>query len=165
MSPDFYCDTCDICDFKPHGSHDCFLQHKAWLKDAEQERDSLRAALAQAEKERDEARARLSEIDTPEIHDFVAAVTREAAHQRNRWGSDHDAGKSPADWFWLIGYLAGKALHAATDGRNEKLLHHIVTTASAACNWHAAVLGLTNMRPGIMPPLADIDAPGTEGTT
>ena len=91
-------------------------------------------------------------LNTPEIIDFVKAVQIEAAHQRERWGSEHDAGKAPADWFWLIGYLAGKALHAQTGGNIEKALHHVITAAAALCNWHAAILGQTNMRPGIEPP-------------
>jgi hypothetical protein len=149
-------------------------------------------------------------INTPEIHDFLAAVENEALHQRERWGSEHDAGKTDADWFWLIGYLAGKALHAGKgellpryrhvkrggiyeviataedennrgtdlviyrgesdhkifsrpavqfyDGRfermaiepNDKLLHHIITTAAACLNWHAYKTGSYKaMRPGI----------------
>lgn len=138
-------------------------------------------------------RARVAELEaklnTPEIVDFASAVVLEAAHQRQRWGSDHDAGKTDADWFWLIGYLSGKALHnppsddcdcpTNTEGlralgvnlppeqaetpegrakfhlakcRNEKKLHRIITIAAAAANWHAAILGLTDMRPGIEPP-------------
>lgn len=91
-------------------------------------------------------------LNTPEIHDFAKAVTLEAAHQRKRWGLDHDEGKTDADWFWLIGYLAGKALHNP-DGDTEKKMHRIITIAAAACNWHAAVSGQsTSMRPGIEPP-------------
>ena len=86
-------------------------------------------------------------LNAPEILDFAKAVQFEVAHQRSRWGSDHDAGKSDADWFWLIGFLGGKALRAE-DGL-EKQLHRIITVAAAACNWHAAKLGQTNMRPGI----------------
>lgn len=87
-----------------------------------------------------EAKAAL--LDAPEIHDFAKAVVFEAAHQRSRWSTEHDGDKTDADWFWLIGYLAGKALHTATED-NDKLLHRIVTVAAAACNWHAAKLGKT----------------------
>ncbi|HEY0915401.1 MAG TPA: hypothetical protein VGE22_11065 [Solimonas sp.] len=87
---------------------------------------------------------RFAAINTPEIADFLKAVENEALHQRDRWGADGDAGKADADWFWLIGYLAGKALH-----KPEKVLHHIITTAAACLNWHAAKLGVHNrMRPG-----------------
>lgn len=87
-------------------------------------------------------------INNPHTADFVEAVKSEAAHQRERWSVEHDAGKTDADWFWLIGYLAGKALH-----KPEKQLHHIITTAAACLNWHANKTGAsTSMRPGIAPP-------------
>jgi hypothetical protein len=96
--------------------------------------------------------ARLREaLNTPELHDFAAGVVSEAQHQRQRWGAEHDAGKAPEDWFWLLGYLAGKALHAAKAGDMDKALHHTISTAAALANWHAAMLGSTNMRPGIGP--------------
>ncbi|HLW51261.1 MAG TPA: hypothetical protein VKW06_00330 [Candidatus Angelobacter sp.] len=88
-------------------------------------------------------------INTPELIDFSKACHVEAVHQRERWGLEHDSGKGPEDWFWLIGYLAGKALCAAKAGDRDKLLHHIVTTAAALNNWHAQVLGASDMRPGI----------------
>lgn len=90
-------------------------------------------------------------LNTPEVIHFVRAVQLEAGRQRARWAIEHDAGKTDADWFWLIGFLAGKALHNP-DGDAEKQLHRIVTVAAAAANWHAAKLGLTNMRPGIATP-------------
>lgn len=83
-------------------------------------------------------------LSTPEIRDFIVAVEREALHQRERWGANGDEGKTPPDWFWLVGYLAGKALH-----KPEKRLHHIITAAAALMNWHAAEVGTyTQMRPG-----------------
>lgn len=91
-------------------------------------------------------------INTPEIIDFVKAVQIEAVHQRERWGSQQDEGKTAADWFLLLGYLAGKALHSDKTGDREKLLHHIITTAAACANWHAQVLGKCDMRPGIETP-------------
>jgi len=96
----------------------------------------------------EEARRQL--LNTPELRDFSEGVTLEALHQRERWGAEHDAGKAPADWFWLVGYLAGKALHAQTSGNTEKALHHTISTAAALANWHAAITGEnTAMRPGI----------------
>lgn len=86
--------------------------------------------------------AKLATINTPEIGDFLAAVEREAKHQRLRWPSDHDEGKTDADWFWLLGWLAGKAVHATT---SEKRLHHIITTAAACLNWHAQVIGASSV--------------------
>lgn len=92
-------------------------------------------------------------INAPELVEFSAGVVREAAHQRERYPSEHDAGKAPSDWFWLVGYLAGKALHAAITGDRDKALHHCISTAAALANWHAALLGAhTAMRPGIASP-------------
>jgi hypothetical protein len=92
-----------------------------------------------------EKAAKYDAINTPEINDFLKAIENEALHQRDRWGSEHDAGKTDADWFWLVGYLAGKVIN-----KPEKALHHIITTAAACLNWHSAKLGTHNkMRPGI----------------
>lgn len=91
-------------------------------------------------------------INTPQADDFLRAVSTEAEHQRQRWGSEHDDGKAPSDWFWLIGYLAGKALHAHGAGNVEKAEHHVITTAAALANWHRAMFGKTDMRPGISSP-------------
>jgi hypothetical protein len=94
--------------------------------------------------------AKYDAINTPEINDFIEAVRNEALHQRERWGSEHDAGKTDADWLWLVGFLAGKAIRP--DNTPEKQLHHIITTAAALLNWHAAKIGAHNaMRPGIGP--------------
>ena len=91
-------------------------------------------------------------LNTPELRNFAEGVTLQALHQRERWGSEHDAGKTPADWFWLVGYLAGKALHAQAAGNTEKALHHTISTAAALANWHASITGEhTAMRPGIDP--------------
>jgi hypothetical protein len=91
-------------------------------------------------------------INTPETADFMAGVPLEAAHQRDRWGSEHDAGKSPFDWFWLVGYLAQKAAASAVAGDADKAMHHTISTAGALANWHAQLSGKTNvMRPGIGP--------------
>ena len=119
-------------------------------------RKAAAAVIAEALAARD---ARIAELEgalnTPEVNDFVAGVVSEAQHQRERWGVDHDAGKEPEDWFWLIGYLAGKALHAAKAGDQPKALHHTISTAAALANWHAAISGHHNrMRPGIEPPQA-----------
>ena len=97
-----------------------------------------------------------AQLNTPEIEDFMRGVELEAAHQRERWGTDHDAGKTPADWFWLIGYVAGKALHAAIAGNSEKFKHHVITTAAVCANWHLYSTGIdTRMRPGIKPPASE----------
>ena len=92
-------------------------------------------------------------INTPETADFMAGVPLEAGHQRERWGSEKDEGKTPFDWFWLIGYLAQKAADAAVRGDLEKARHHTISTAAALANWHASLAGITNfMRPGLPAP-------------
>lgn len=112
----------------------------------EAERDSLAATVAELRAEVERLNAI---VNTPQANDFLRAVSTEAEHQRQRWGSDHDAGKTPADWFWLVGYLAGKALHAHGAGDTTKAEHHIITTAAALANWHLSMFGKTDMRPGI----------------
>lgn len=88
-------------------------------------------------------------LNSPELHDFSAAVAREAAHQRERWGTEHDDGKTPEDWLWLVAFLSTKATQASRYGDAEKYLHHIVTAAAALANWHANASGAdTSMRPG-----------------
>jgi len=93
------------------------------------------------------------QVNSPEIEDFSKSVVLEAAYQRERWGAQHDAGKTPFDWFWLIGYLAQKAADAHVHGDVDKAKHHTISTAAALANWHLAITGLdTNMRPGIDTP-------------
>lgn len=89
-------------------------------------------------------------INHPEVNDFLKGVRLEAAHQIERWGTEHDAGKDSADWYWLVGYLGGKALYSAIAGDVEKFKHHAITAAAALLNWHASLTGRsTAMRPGI----------------
>ncbi|WP_213766543.1 hypothetical protein [Caballeronia sp. dw_19] len=110
------------------------------------------SAAAQCPNELNDALAEIARlnaiINTPQADDFIRAVSIEAEHQRQRWSEKGDAGKSPADWFWLVGYLAGKALHQHADGDLAKSEHHITTTAAACANWHRALFGKTDMRPG-----------------
>jgi hypothetical protein len=104
-------------------------------------------------------------INTPELVDFPVAVHLEAIHQEERWGRKDRESKAPIDWFWLVGYLAGRALEhdkeadrldaeAAAEsseaGRafcarhialhREKAVHHTITTAAALNHWHASML-------------------------
>ena len=95
----------------------------------------------------------LTLINTPEIEDFMKGVPLEAAHQVERWGAENDAGKTPLDWFWLVGYLAQKAATAAIAGDTEKARHHCISTAAVMLNWHLHNAGeRTAMRPGIEEP-------------
>jgi hypothetical protein len=92
-------------------------------------------------------------LNTPETEDFDKAVPLEAAHQVHRFGAEHDAGKNPEDWFWLLGYLAGKALAAHRLGDLDKAKHHCISSAAALRNWHAHLRsGASVMRPGIAEP-------------
>lgn len=89
-------------------------------------------------------------IDTPHTDEWFQAVRLEAAHQINRWGTEQDAGKAPTDWFWLIGYLGGKALAASLAGNTEKAKHHTISSGAALLNWFRALVGDSSvMRPGI----------------
>lgn len=99
------------------------------------------------ETQRDQLQYRVNELEkllnTPEFFDFIKAVPLEAAHQVERWGEEHDAKKEPQDWFWVIGYLAGKALRAHLTGDLKKALHHCISTAAVCANWHKAILTQT----------------------
>lgn len=89
-------------------------------------------------------------LNNPETKDFDKGVPLEATHQIQRWGAAQDAGKSPEDWFWLCGYLAGKALSAMKLGDADKAKHHCISTAAVMRNWHKAIeSGQSEMRPGI----------------
>lgn len=93
-------------------------------------------------------------INTPEINDFLVAVENEALHQRERWGAENDLGKQDSDWFWLIGYLAGKIIRPNVT--KEKQLHHIIASGAALLNWHASKTNsYSNMRPGTSTSLPD----------
>ncbi len=117
------------------------------LADLRTQLDSVRDALLAAEAERDRL---FLLINTPRIDDFFEAVRIEAAHQVERWGVEHDAGKQPEDWVVLVVYLLGKATTAHFRDDTAKLLHHVITLGAVACNWHANMTGSdTRMRPGL----------------
>lgn len=93
-------------------------------------------ALIAARDERDRLHAL---INSPQTGEFLDAVRAEKAHQVERWGHAHDRSKSAEHWFWLVGYLAGKALRAAIHGDKFKAKHHCVSSAAALANWYEAV--------------------------
>lgn len=126
----------------------------AYMNMADEGTGDLLERCARLERERDEARANLAEAsrlwDGPETADWLDGVRKEAAHQVARWGLSHDAGKDPEEFFWLLGYLGGKALHALRLGDIEKAKHHTISTGAALLNWHARITGLaTQFRPGM----------------
>ncbi|MGC1550807.1 MAG: hypothetical protein WA777_19975 [Rhodanobacter sp.] len=105
-----------------------------------------RAAVAELIAERDALHAL---INNPQTDEFLPAVRAEAAHQVQRWGTVHDRAKEPADWFWLVGYLAGKALRSHIEGDTHKALHHTISSGAALAHWHAAIKhGASLMTPG-----------------
>lgn len=78
-------------------------------------------------------------INNPQTAEFLSAVQAEAAHQVEKWGEAHDRGKSAENWFWLVGYLAGKCLRCCITGDKHKALHHTISSAAALANWHKAI--------------------------
>jgi hypothetical protein len=96
----------------------------------EEERDALAAQVRELQ----------AQLNTPEIEDFIRGVRLEAAHQRQRWGAAHDREKSAEHWYWLVGYLAGKALRAQITGDRDKALHHTISSAAALLHWHDAII-------------------------
>ena len=89
-------------------------------------------------------------IDTPHTSDFIEAVPLEAAHQIKRWGDDHDDGKHPLDWFWLIGFLSQKVVVALDQNDLEKAKHHTISTAAVLLNWYRRIVGdEKNFKPGV----------------
>lgn len=88
-------------------------------------------------------RAIFGRLNTPEMVDFLEAVKLEAAHQQERWEKT-DKFKDEAEWYWLIGWLGGKAItdpHEKADKRTakERKQHRVITVAAAAYNWHRAI--------------------------
>lgn len=97
--------------------------------------DDLRRLLIDA----DAARELFNEINNPHTCQFLVGLQNESAHQRQRWGQPADRGKSAENWFWLVGYLAGKCLRAAITGDREKAKHHTISAAAALANWFEAI--------------------------
>lgn len=129
--------------FKPYGWADIKKEEYDLATTTEKRILFTHPPLSVSEQDKSDAE-KYRAINTPEIQDFIKAIELEALHQRHRWGAEGDAGKTDADWFWLIGYLAGKTIN-----NPEKALHHIITTAAACLNWHGAKIGnYTYMRPG-----------------
>lgn len=119
--------------------------------------DLYESVISSLEFRLSEALSKAAKLDAPNIHDFAQAIVSEAAHQRERWGTKDDAGKSPEDWLWLIAFLATKATQAMRYGDYEKYLHHIITCAAACCNWHANATGKNiEMKAGASGPVDSI---------
>jgi hypothetical protein len=87
-----------------------------------------------------DGRFELLDINTPYTQNFLSSVAIEADHQIERWGAAHDRSKSAENWFWLVGFLAGKALRASIMGDKPTALHHTISAAAALYQWHSAIL-------------------------
>jgi len=74
-------------------------------------------------------------LDPTDDLPFIEQVQAEIAYQQTRWSAADDA-KTDSDWFWLVGYLVGKAFHDV----RRKRVHHLVAAAAALGNWHAAAV-------------------------
>ena len=137
----------ESCDFQKNTCTVCFedlpdsvqTQITTLTTQLETERRKVSEAEGMIEPTEAEAQRLTDLINTPVYHDFAGAVVLEAAHQRNRWGQEHDDQKDSPDWFWLIGYLAGKALRSEIEGDYQKALHHTITASAALGNWHSAI--------------------------
>jgi hypothetical protein len=99
------------------------------------------SAYAKLEAELKEAHAEIERltgiIHTPENDEFLTGTAREAEFQRQHHGVDNseEAFDWP-QWYWVAGYLLGKAWHALKQHNTVKAKHHLVTTAALLYNWH-----------------------------
>lgn len=83
-------------------------------------------------------------IHTPESNEFLKGVSIEGEYQRQLHGVDiTDARFDWHQWFWVTGYLLGKALAACKSGEGdgEKAKHHLITAAALISNWHNVLTG------------------------
>lgn len=147
-------ETCDICG-RAMGDGGCVIIGGVYCIRRGYER--LQRLVETKDAELAERNARLlyleGLLDTPHTEAFLTGVRLEAAHQILRWGTAHDAGKAPADWFWLLGFLSGKALAAAVAGNTDKAKHHVISSGALLLNWFRHVTGdSSEMRPGIESP-------------
>lgn len=123
---------------------ECYRVNGETIDRQYRENRALYVRAAEAERQRDQLRAR---INMPENDDWFAGVRVEAAHQIERWGAEHDVGKTPFDWFWLLSYLAQKAADAQVRGDLDKAKHHTISTSAALLNWHAAIKAVRSALP------------------
>lgn len=96
-------------------------------------------------------------LNNPQVKEFFAAVEVEAAHQREKWGENHDAGKDLGDWSLLFQYIMGKQAQAVYDQNWPKYLHHLITLAAICSNAHRA------LAPGMLAPPAPAEPAATDG--
>lgn len=78
-------------------------------------------------------------LQEPGGEQFVAAMRLEAAHQAMRWGLPEDREKSAENWFWLLGFIGGKALRAQLEGNRQDAMKHTIEAAACLMHWHRAI--------------------------
>lgn len=98
--------------------------------DTRQERDALKAENGRL----------LELLNTPENNDFLVGGVKEAGHQRERWGEDHDMTKTAGDWSLLLDKINGKQCQGVWDEDWEKLKHHLITMAAICANYHRCIM-------------------------
>lgn len=83
-------------------------------------------------------------IHQPCSSEFLRGASIEAEYQRDLHGVDTtDARFDWIQWYWVCGYLLGKALAACKSGEDngEKAKHHLITTAGLLNNWYNVLTG------------------------
>lgn len=78
-------------------------------------------------------------IETAVNAPFLAGLNVEEQYQQLIWGTPHDREKTPHAWYWLLAYLAGKAVTAQQTGDFEKAMHHTISSAAMLSQWHQAI--------------------------
>lgn len=116
---------------------------EAW-KWGEAQFDRVQAAEAQLADERMEHNLLKEMLSRPQVDEFLDGVVSEAAHQRQRWGDAHDRDKSAESWYWLVGYLSGKAVRSAIEGDRDKARHHTISSAAVLFQWWKAIHASAN---------------------
>ena len=78
-------------------------------------------------------------LNRPLYERFTKAVQAEAAHQSWIYPPEHDASKTPQDWYATLCHLAGKAGDAHHTGDRKMALHHTISNAALLLHWHQAI--------------------------
>ena len=123
----------DIRDMEKQAAVELSQHHGAKVESLLRERAQL---MREAQDLRAEVDRLAGLLNTPHTGNFFDSVQLEAGHQVLRWGTEHDHHNEPTDWFWLIGFLAGKAVSIP-----EKRKHHIISSAAVLLNWYRRETG------------------------
>lgn len=77
-------------------------------------------------------------LNKPYNEDWLQGVCIEIMYQETKW-EKQDANKRPEDWFWTLGYLAGKCLYAYMHKNKTKAKHHTISAAALLYHWHKKI--------------------------